>query len=210
MSSRRAPVGGAPASRLHVVLAAGHARRAATAPTAPTGSLELVPENQQRKYNATMDELRNAQREREFEKDNKNMSAWAKVTLDKVMSLFRDRRHSDPQQWQQTHDSIKQQYETLSSETKAALNFQRTGRAELMQELVTHLLELAHAWQEGTMLLGFPQSHNDYVAEINAKWSQLMGRLNELVEKREPGMLFMRKRLQEDLYPLIDRLPKPR
>jgi len=193
------------------VLAAGHARRAATAPTAPTGSLELVSENQQRKYNAMMDELRNAQtqREREFEKDNKNMSMWAKVTLDKVMSLFGDRRHSDPQKWQQTYDSIKQQYE-FSSETKGAPNFQRTGRAELMQELVTHLLELAHAWQQGTMLLGFPQSHNAYVAEINAKWSQLMGRLNELVEQREPGMLFMHKRLQEDLQPLIDRLPTPR
>lgn len=205
MSSRRAPVADAPVSRLHAVLVAGHARRAATA---PTSTRPEASEDQQRAADATFKEVKDAVTKRAMESANETMNAWVKVTLDAVMPLF-DRR-TPPNMWHETYNAINEKYETLSDAQRAALNQQRPKRAELMQELVTHLLELAHAWMRGTRLVGFPQSHNDYVADILAKWSKLMARLDELVEKDEPGMFAMRTRLHVELDYLIKTLPKKR
>lgn len=103
MSSRRgrAPVADAPVSRLHAVLVAGYAHRAATAPTAPTSTRPTVSEDQQRAADATAKEVREVLNRRAFDAATETMNAWVQVTLDAVMPLFG--RRMNPAKWNEKY-----------------------------------------------------------------------------------------------------------
>lgn len=187
------------------MLAAGHARRAATA---PTGALDEVPEQKQRAYNTVVEELEAKQRaRRDFERNDKAMRGWVTMTLKSVLPLFKRHPHVDAMKWQETYQSLENKYETLSPMQAEALGDDRT---RLMQELVGHLLQLADAWDKAVLRSIFPRSYSPAVALVVTRWDQLTERVNALANNRAAGMQFMREELQARLYPIINALPKER